>query len=177
MAYTHFTHRHNFAVWCAARAVQRNFTKTENLKEALEKSGIAEFIKENEEKEITQKDFDEKHEHWCESILGHWKSRKIEGASYGRAAKLVAIYIKSMVVVRNGQSQLSTVAHPPVDRIILKNICKDKTVNHINKAGWQKINWTALNRENYKKLIIEFRQLFDDEPFWAIEKYWSITNE
>lgn len=177
MTYTHFTHRHNFAVWCAARAVQRKFTKTINLKGALEKSGIAEFIKENEEKEISQKEFDEHHELWCKAIMQYWESHKIRGASYGRAAKLVAIYIKSMIVVRNGQSKLSTVAHPPIDRIVLKNICRDKTINHINKTGWLKINWTEMNKEDYKKLITGFRQLFVGKPFWTIEKYWSITKE
>jgi hypothetical protein len=177
MTYTHFSHRHNFAVWCAARAVQRNFTITQNLKEALEKSGIAEFIKENEDKEISQKKFDEHHERWCRSIVQHWEARQIKGATYGRAAKLVAVYIKSMIVVRNGQSNLSSVAHPPIDRIILKNISKDNNINHANRTDWDNINWTQLNEDKYKKLIMDFRQVFDGKPFWVIEEYWSITND
>jgi hypothetical protein len=61
MNYSHFQHRHNFSVWCAARAVQRKFTKTPVLKEALEKSGVAEFIRQNEDKAIFQEDFDKLH--------------------------------------------------------------------------------------------------------------------
>jgi hypothetical protein len=34
--YTIDIHRHNFAVWAAARAAQRGFTTVENLKAALE---------------------------------------------------------------------------------------------------------------------------------------------
>ena len=58
MNYSHFQHRHNFAVWCAARAVQRKFAKTPFLKEALEKSGVVEFIRQNEDKTISQEDFE-----------------------------------------------------------------------------------------------------------------------
>jgi len=48
MPYSHFKHCHNFAVWCAARAVQRNFAKTPIFKEALEGSGVVEFIQDRE---------------------------------------------------------------------------------------------------------------------------------
>jgi hypothetical protein len=47
MAYSHFEHRHKFAAWCAARAVQRKFAKTIVLKAALERCGVVEFIKRN----------------------------------------------------------------------------------------------------------------------------------
>jgi hypothetical protein len=177
MIYSHFDHRHNFSVWCAARAVQRKFTKTPILKDALEKSGVVEFVKENEEKDISQNDFDKYHENWCESIIQTWETGKIKGASYGRAAKLLAVYIKSMVVVRNGRSNLSVVAHPPIDRMILQNISKDKNIKHQNKTAWKKINWTELNKQKYKTLINDFREVFHGQPLWIIEKYWPIMND
>lgn len=177
MTYSHFDHRHNFAVWCAARAVQRNFTKTPILKNALEKSGVVEFIKENEEKDILQKDFDNNHESWCNSIMQTWEQENIEGASYGRAAKLVGVYIKSMIVVRNGQSKLSVVAHPPIDRRILKNISKDRNIKHKNRTNWKNINWTELTKTEYKSLIDDFRQVFCGQPLWYLEKYWTVTDD
>lgn len=72
MTYSHFQHRHNFAVWCAARAVQRGFAKSRFLKDALEKSGVVELVKNNEVESISHEEFDDHHESWCESILQTW---------------------------------------------------------------------------------------------------------
>jgi len=94
MNYSHFQHRHNFAAWCAARAVQRKFAKTPILKEALEKSGVVEFINQNEENPISQAEFDKLHADWCGAIIECWKNKNVDGASYGRAAKLIAVYIR-----------------------------------------------------------------------------------
>ena len=107
---------------------------------------MVEFVKENEEKDISQSDFDKHHESWCESIMQTWERDEIKGASYGRAAKLLAVYIKSMIVVRDGQSKLSAVAHPPIDRMILKNISKDESIKHQNRGGWKEIKWTKMNK-------------------------------
>lgn len=177
MTYNHFQHRHNFAVWCAARAVQRGFTKSLVLKDALEKSGVVEFIRDNHETAISQQAFDGHHEKWCTSILATWERNHVEGASYGRAAKLLAVYLKSMIVVQVKASSLSDVAHPPIDRIILQNISKDKDVHHPNKGQWKEINWTQLDKPEYKRLVHDFRQLFNGKPFWAIEKYWAIPDD
>ena len=132
MKYSHFQHRHNFAVWCAARAVHRKFTKTPVLKEAIEKSGVVAFIMKNEEKTISQEEFDKLHAEWCNSIMQTWEKKNIKGRSYGRAAKLLAIYIKAMVVVKNEKCSISIVAHPPIDRMILQNISKDKSISDPN---------------------------------------------
>jgi len=175
--YSHFQHRHNFAVWCAARAVQRNFAKTPVLKEALEKSGVAKFIRQNEDKPISQEDFDKLHADWCDSILQTWENKNVKGSSYGRAAKLIAVYIKSMTIVRKEQSSLSEVAHPPIDRMILQNISKDKTIKHPNRPYWKAINWTEMDKAQYLNLISDFRMVFQREPFWHLEQFWTITND
>jgi hypothetical protein len=177
MTYTHFQHRHNFAVWCAARAVQRGFAKSLVLKDALEKAGVAGFIRDNHETTLSQQEFDQYHEEWCESILAAWKKNHVKGASYGRAAKLLAVYLKSMIVVQANRSGLSDVAHPPIDRIILHNISKDEHIHHPNKGQWKEINWTQLDKHAYKRLICDFRQVFNGKPFGAIEKYWSISDD
>jgi len=82
MNYSHFQHRHNFAVWCAARAVQRGFVKTPVLKEAIEKSGIVEFVRKNENKKIPQEKFDKFHGEWCDSIIKTWENMNVKGSSY-----------------------------------------------------------------------------------------------
>lgn len=177
MTYSHFQHRHNFAVWCAARAVQRGFTKSVILKEAIEASGIVEFVKGSIEKATSQREYDERHQRWCEGILKFWEKNKVPGSSYGRAAKLLAIYLKSMIVVREDSNDLLTIIHPPIDRIVLQNISKDDSIVHPNKKYWKYINWTQLDGPTYRQLISDFRQVLGEQPFWFIEKYWVLTDD
>ncbi len=176
MTYSHFQHRHNFAVWCGARGVQRGFAKSRILKEAIEMSGVVEFIRNNGAKGLSQHEFDEHHENWCKAIMGFWEKNKVGGASYGRAAKLLAVYLKSMIVVHDNPIGLADVAHPPIDRMILQNIWKDKNINHPHKRYWKYINWTQLDGPSYKQLIADFRQVYEGKPFWFIEKYWVLTD-
>ena len=177
MTYSHFQHKHNFAVWCSARAVQRGFAKSPILKEALEISGVVEFIVNNGAKGLSQQEFDEHHENWCKTIMECWEKNKVSGASYGRAAKLLAIYLKSMIVVQDNPKGLADVAHPPIDRIILQNMSKDDTIEHSHKPYWKYINWTQLDEETYKQLITDFRQVLGGKPFWFIEKYWTLADD
>jgi hypothetical protein len=177
MAYSHSQHKHNFAVWCAARAVQRGFAKSVVLKQALETSGVVEFIVKNGSKALSQQEFDDHHENWCKAILRFCEQNQIKGASYGRAAKLIAIYIKAMIVIQDTQNGLADVAHPPIDSIILQNISRDKAIDHPHKAYWKFIKWTQLDEVIYKQLIADFREVFVGKPFWLIEKYWALTDE
>jgi hypothetical protein len=177
MKYTHFQHRHNFAAWCAARAVQRGFAKTQVLKGALEESGVVDFIKTAEDEVITQDVFEKLHGQWCDAILKNWIEVGVKGATYGRAAKLLAVYIKSMIVVRNDASRLSEIAHPPIDRILLKNISRDITISHPNRAHWGEINWTQLTKPAYSRLVSDFKEVLQGRPFWTIEKYWVVEED
>lgn len=177
MAYSHFQHKNNFAIWCAARAVQRGFAKSSILKETLETSGVVEFVKDGVARNLSQQEFDERHESWCQSIMGFWEKNGVRGASYGRAAKLLAIYLKSMIVVQDNPNGLADIIHPPIDRIVLQNISKDRGINHPHKKYWKGINWTQLDGPSYRQLIAEFRQVLEGGPFWLIEKYWVLTDD
>ena len=88
MTYSHFIHPHKFAVWCAARAVQRKSAKTIFLRDALEKYGIVEFMGHYNGGDISPETFDKLHEKWCEAILKSWEEDQVANGSYGRAAKL-----------------------------------------------------------------------------------------
>lgn len=44
MTYTIIDHIHNYSVWTAARAVQRNFTAINNIKAAIEQTKLKELI-------------------------------------------------------------------------------------------------------------------------------------
>ena len=104
------------------------------------------------------------------------KIKKVKGGSYGRAAKLIAIYLKSMIVVQNNTNSLAEIVHPPIDSLILKKISGDESLNHPRRAYWKNIKWTLLDEKNYKQLIMEFRQVYEGRPLWHIEEYWTIED-
>jgi hypothetical protein len=169
MGYTFATHLHNYACWTAARAVQRNFTTTEKIIKAIEASDLMRV----EELQIeTVAEYDKFHKTCCNQIIDFFKNQLNTTASYGRAAKIVAIYLKTAVIVRySGEGKLAEIAHPPIDRILLTNLRK-----HFPQVGNEKINWTELNENGYFDLITKLRTL-PFEKFWQLEEYWSAADE
>ena len=97
-----------------------------------------------------------------------------------RAAKLVAIYLKSMIVCGpDAGSKLAHIAHPPIDSILLKNISEN--INKYDKfrclrdGKIGKLSWTKLNEKQYFDLINTFRRFLNGStPFWHLEKFWTI---
>lgn len=148
-------HIHRFAIWTSSRAVQRGFkAKTKAIKVAIEKTELQSLI--NNKNGIN--DFDSFHKKTCNIII------KDLNTTYGRAAKIVAIYIKTTVVLRdNGTSPLANKAHPPIDKILLGNL-KIKG------------SWTKLNEEEYFTIINNLRNEYPQykDCFWKIEKYWIL---
>ena len=169
--YSTYQHRHNFAIWAAARATQRGFTTTESLKEALEATGIKTFI----ERPCKRGDFDDHHRRWCRSICRHLKSAQVEGVSYGRAAKLVNVYLKSMVVLPDLSSEVASYVHPPIDRILLQSVAKDPEVSTERSRALRNTSWTKLSEAEYFDLISMLKDINGDRPFWKIEEHWGVT--
>jgi hypothetical protein len=169
--YSAHEHRHNFAVWAAARATQRGFTTTDNLRKALESTGINDFL----ETPCGEEAFDKWHRRWCNSICDHLATNNIDDATYGRAAKLVAVYLKSMVVLPNLASDEAAYVHPPVDRILLQNIAKDPGVSAEHSQTLRNTSWTQLDEQSYFDVLSILREVNGDRPFWKLEEYWDVT--
>jgi hypothetical protein len=169
MTYTFNEHLHNYAVWAAARAVARNFTNTANVKSAIEEAGLRRLLDNNEMFSIAS--FDQFHRETARRIIAHLKhidNGLEEKATYGRAAKIIAIYIKTAIVIRDsGMSNLARIAHPPIDRILLTN-ANEKHKN----LGLTTDNWTQLSEGKYFELIKKLRTI-ELEYFWELERYWS----
>jgi hypothetical protein len=169
MTYTFNEHLHNYAVWAAARAVARNFTNTANVKSAIEKTELRSLLDSNEK--FTIASFDQFHRETSGKIIAHLKfiDNELEKkATYGRAAKIIAIYIKTAIVIRDsGMSNLARIAHPPIDRILLTN-ANEKHKN----LGLTTDNWTQLSEGKYFELIKKLRTI-ELEYFWELERYWS----
>ncbi len=165
MKYTFTEQLHNYAVWTAARAVQRNFTNTKNIKAAIEQAGLKELIDRKEEMTIDQ--FDIFHKTSANIIIEYLRSIGIQ-ASYGQSAKMIAIYIKTAIVIKDsGLSNISKIAHPPIDNILLTQLHKKHP--ELDVSG---INWTQLDEKKYFYLIKKLRTL-NMEYFWELEKYWT----
>jgi hypothetical protein len=173
--YTHFIHRHNFATWCSNEAVKRgwNGINRELVKEALERSGVTNYLQNYHGQIITEFVFDDLHERWCDSITEYWAKHGIKEISYGRAAKSLATYIKAMLIIQENHSSLQDVAHPPIDRQVLQNMSKDQSIDNKIRRNCKEINWTKLDKPSYKQLISDLRQLEKGEPFWNLERYWQ----
>lgn len=176
--YDHFQHKHNFSVWASARAAQRAFTTVAVLKEALENCGVVEFLKNAKSLTIADSEFDNLHREWCRNIVNHLTDSGVKRVTFGRAAKLLAVYLKSMVVISDPNSGLARVAHPPIDQILLQNLARTREVRSPYKRIWKRIRWTQLSEQEYYELLGQLRScLQEGEPMWHLERYWTVTNE
>lgn len=169
MAYTFENHLHNYACWTAARAVQRNFTNTPNIIRAIETSALMQL---DSLKVNSSEEYDVFHRKCCNQLIDYLKTECNIEATYGRAAKIVAIYLKTAVIVRySGKGKLAEVAHPPIDRILLTNLRKK-----FNGIVPDKTNWTELDEDSYFDLITKIR-ILPLKSFWKLEEYWDVSNE
>ena len=89
-------HRHNFAIWTSARAVQRNFTTTDKIAIAIEKSGLRDFAESH--KNISKEEFNYFHIECAKKLI---KSLEAQKCTYGIASKIIAIYLKTTFILYN----------------------------------------------------------------------------
>lgn len=175
MSYDLPEHRHRFAVWAAARASQRGFTTVKNLRNALQATDIREVLADPRTLQLSAEQFDALHRSWCSTICSRLTEDGLQKVTYGRAAKLVAVYLKAIVIMGDGcDSSLGRNLHPPVDRILLQGLALSNRITSPHKAAWRSINWTQLDGSGYDQLIGQLRKSIpDDAPFWTIEEYWE----
>jgi hypothetical protein len=95
--------------------------------------------------------------------------------TYGRAAKLVAVYLKATVIMGECcDSSFGRNLHPPIDRLLLRGLARSARISSPHKATWGAINWTQLNETAYDELIRQLRDSMPDgAPFWTLEEYWE----
>lgn len=177
-------HRHRFAVWAGARAAHRGLKggKVELLREALESTDIRSTVTDPKalNEPINAEDYDDKHHEWCDAVLTYLRiDVGIKDATFGRAAKLVAVYIKTMIVIGpNFDSQFAKVAYPPIDGILLKALSKsDNITDEGAKHYFGGVKWTQLDADGYETLISTIRKCVPNiDPFWHLEQYWDVTS-
>jgi hypothetical protein len=98
-------------------------------------------------------------------VLCKFKENLCRKISFGIAAKVVSIYVKTAEIIpTSGRSAISKVAIPPIDSYLLKGVqIKTKP-------------WSTLGKEEYMNLVNELEEKNEGRPFWTIEYYWNLNN-
>ena len=172
-------HRHRYACWCAARAVQRGWSgvTTSLVGEAVAASGVASTLAASPKRWPTTADvYDRAHATWCDQAREFLEDQGTRDVSWGRVAKVMAIYVKTMVVIGGYDDHaMAIVAHPPVDRLLLQALARDESSPRDQRALWRRTKWTQLDQEGYDEIIDSLRVACAGEPFWCLEAYWGGT--
>ena len=166
-------HRHNYAVWTAARAIQRGFqgSETSNIKKVIESSELQKFA--DDKLDYTSEEYDKVHSRCSLQLIRAFA--KLESnvgtgnvLSYGRAAKIIAIYLKTSVIFcSNGECNKSKVIHPPIDNIFLIQISHIYALRDLKD-----IKWTKLNEKGYWSVLSQIKKHFGKAD-WTLEEYWT----
>lgn len=181
-------HRHRFAMWTAARAVARGFAGTSVIKIAIDGTGLRALAADPESWPALEADSiqDElisqlmmqfaKLGVFEKTKSGQRKNPLNPENCYGIAAKVVAIYLKATIIIgANWQHPFASRIYPPIDRTLLKNLCKKHDfARDPDRKGPHPLKWTELNKTRHKNLIDEMRKAeLDKDGFWRVEKDWS----
>lgn len=163
-AYTFNEHRHRFAIWTAARAVQRGFCTTPTIQTAINASGLRQFVE--SDGKLTTQEFESLHRRWANELIDAFEIQNII-CSYGRAAKIIAIYLKtSLILCNQGSCHKSELIHPPIDSILLENLYTKKKIKELRS-----IKWTGLEEDDYWNLISLLKKHVSVD--WRLERYWD----
>jgi hypothetical protein len=98
-----------------------------------------------------------------------------KGITYGRIAKIIAVYIKTVYISAHPGSSLAEVAHPPIDAILLRSVKGDqkKKKDGVTYPVGLGFHWSKFCKLRYHESLNYLRAVNGDEPFWAIEYFWK----
>ena len=172
--YTIDVHSHRFAVWTAARAATRGMKggTTKNVKNSIEDANLRSFVEiVNIDTPISSFDVYKKHhDKYCKKIINYFKDIGIR-CTYGRAAKIIAIYIKTRILSTEDH-RLMNFAFPPIDSILLENLAKE----YPKLKDLKKVKWTQLESKKYNDIIARLNDewcMKKQKKMWEIEDYWN----
>jgi hypothetical protein len=113
-----------------------------------------------------------------EGSIAH-ETRKLK-LSYGRAQKLVNVYLKAMLVC-GGQENDPRIRHlhPPIDGVLLDalgEVARHSRANEFRKlfrtARRTGKRWTKFQKRDYVAYLNAIKSLQGNEPLWAVEEHW-----
>ena len=148
------------------------------LVRAIEECGVRTSVRPSVQWSPDAAEFDRAHAGWCRHIVASLREGDLPqtAATFGRAAKLIAIYLKSMVVLAGRhETPLGRTLHPPIDSILLTALADDEDAGFrdASRQLWRRTRWTKLDETDYAEIIQSMRAERLDDPFWGIERYWK----
>jgi len=172
--YTIEEHVHRYACWTAARAASTSRFSNTEVSQFITESGLKKALESLRLKDemnhlIYKKWYVEQVNSLLEQMV---KYNNLEDKKrirlFGIAAKIVSIYIKTAEVLpSNGNSKISKVAFPPIDRFLLNGLKKQLKLTNIS--------WSKMEEEEYINLVETLKKFIGDEPFWKLESYWDLS--
>lgn len=103
--------------------------------------------------------------------------KQFKNPTFGRAAKIVSVYMKTYYLMCDARVETSaSVIYPPIDDILIKGIIEyvraTSSVDPSVIAELKKIRWTKLDETGYRRL----HQLVLSIPLefnWTLERFWK----
>ncbi|MCP8633413.1 hypothetical protein PUR31_02270 [Pseudomonas mosselii] len=202
--YTMTEHRHRFAIWAAGRAYSRqgpghtmvvasqliNETRVgriatlDDLPPPHEIDGHLDELFHEVMDRAAKIKYVRK---WKDETTGLYREEECQlECSFGRAQKLVNIYLKSKLILAGMDESNAKLAklHPPIDRQLLGAIdrhlntvpFKGSKLQQAFKAALVKgSSWTTFDKPAYDAHITVVKEIQQDRPLWGIEWLWQPT--
>lgn len=174
------THKHLYAIWCAARAYGRGLTGGGNstAQALIEASGLRNVVSPDD---IGQ-DVDAWLHAFMDRIMVKAEELGLEDFSFGHAQKLVNIYLKTVLVCGGHHDhQLVARLHPPLDRELFRGLRAYLRKNPANPGKRAFIdaqaandNWTTFNETDYRAHIEAIKLIMGSMPLFMVEEHWRL---
>ena len=194
--YDIFEHRHRFAAWAAGRAYSRRGLGHDmsTAMKLVTLSGLSSIKTPGDLPEPDKVDaFLDKLIRAVMSVaseITYLKKSENGGVaenqllcSYGRAQKLVNIYLKSKLVCSGWEAHASVVnLHPPLDSVLIKSMgsytWKNRSQYSDARLAFERAQqlgsaWTFFDKATYDAYIDTVKIIQRNAPLWAIEWLWQ----
>lgn len=175
-------HKHHYGKWCAAAAYGRGLAGGGNALafKLIELSGLDQVTG----PEDIGQNVDKWQVSFMKKIEVEAKSLGVTDFTFGRAQKLVNIYLKT-VLVCGGHHQHPRVGllHPPLDFELFKGLRSFLSKNRSNMSrarsafiAAQKRNprWTKFSEDDYEAHIAAIKLIMAGRPLYQVEEYWKL---
>jgi hypothetical protein len=169
-------HRHRFACWAASRAASVKGCRFSVEQGRAILDAVLRDVASDPRHLPDLGQFDEQHAQWREDVISEAKALRLP-FTHGIAAKLINVYLKSMLVC-GGYDYHERVAglHPPIDAVLLEALAKKKIGGEELVAYWakvRKIRWSKLDSDEYQAVIDHLREANGSSVnLWRVEEHW-----
>lgn len=134
------------------------------IRKSVEQCGVVDTVRDPACWPGTPEQFDAIHKTWVDSMQSYLQRNGVE-STFGRCAKVIAIYLKVTVIVAGfHDSPFARAIHPPIDEILLKSLARDDRFPAPARRLWRRTKWTKLDATCYAELIESFRAVKLDQP-------------